>query len=1176
MRTIFITPLLWKKLDRAALRRGEEGQALVLVALVALGLVAMVGLSVDGGIAYLASTQLQRAADAAALAGVQWIPNNPTVADARAALSAESNGVRVACYYDTGLSAGSEYNSRCHRASVDQVNGSSSSQDLYSMTSSSPIGTGIRYSVTLTKKQQRLFLAFLGIFQKGFDEFTISRSSTAQFSQLVRFGASFNYFGSNGVLQDHYMRCGTASLADCAGSGSDLTMRGATYQKYVVMRCNQNPAPSPCVGGFWGHIAGQDLLHSSGDAYTPIRDGGAPAGGGCGIDNTCVSTDGSYSKGCLNTSDPSSWFVTQVYNDPNNGSCSSVNGGYPVQNQDVHPDSPGGQKGFGYEIGVQVDPNAAYSYAETGANLANHTNLNITIFDAGMNDMGQAEKAVGDNYQNQGSAYASFPAGSWSEHRNKPSDNGQWETRRLLCSPGTGTNCTTPAINSGQYPTASRPVTATSSVKEPDITKNLFRLVPDQNNVQLTYNDMRTRFTLYGPPVNDSIPSTFQNVSGNRIDSFEATDTSIRKTDPAYAYPLDVISTKYCYFIFDDQKQYWNNTRDLSTNSASSTRVANGGTGPDFAPLGSATTNRYSFVCPDKLQGENINPATADYRWNVLQGTPTARYGAVFNDPTRTIETNILPADSGTSSDIATSPIVTATLGASIKTKSGATPANDVYQTVQTNQTDPQLAGVPSIWTPTVTTSAGGLTYTGMVEPSQNCRQSAQDTDGWPVDSQWGHNRIPFNLAYGDPLVDRAWVTNTTQLKTNPVANKALAGYYTLEYGFHGWRCDWDFDSNYVNNPLKDPTQPHSTTNPSLSEQENSGQVGKYNKAFAEGHPGLTSNGYMAQLLGSDNASGAEICRDMLPSGATYASNCSIQGVNSAFGDKEFGLEPYFHLSNIAWVNGTIGLNTNPLTQVRAGTYMVHVQTFGGSGANRYSLKAEYENPKIFRPTNLDGTTFAGLLTPVPNVFALTAMGIYANNQVQSNQPDQNVVFDLANIPPDNAGTLAIVELWDAGDVSGNLQIEVRQPSGWGPRINTNNSSTPSSWCVPWPGQCGGGLNSPLTTKLQVCPYAFNPSASQLSRGCTFDTSSGRTAWTATNNGAGYYNDEWMLMSFSIPNAGAYAQWKQACATHNVPENLCYYFQINYHLVGSGATANDTTTWQLVVQGQPIHLVPNA
>ena len=91
MRTIFITPLLWKKVNRA-LRRRSEGQALVLVALTAIGMVAIVGLAIDGGLAFMETQRVQRAADAAALAGAIWMPNQISVANARGRLAAQSNG----------------------------------------------------------------------------------------------------------------------------------------------------------------------------------------------------------------------------------------------------------------------------------------------------------------------------------------------------------------------------------------------------------------------------------------------------------------------------------------------------------------------------------------------------------------------------------------------------------------------------------------------------------------------------------------------------------------------------------------------------------------------------------------------------------------------------------------------------------------------------------------------------------------------------------------------------------------------------------------------------------------------------------------------------------------------------------------------------------------------------
>ncbi len=55
--------------------RGESGQALVFVVVVLFVLVGMAALVIDGGSWYRAQRQLQRAADAAALAGAQELPN---------------------------------------------------------------------------------------------------------------------------------------------------------------------------------------------------------------------------------------------------------------------------------------------------------------------------------------------------------------------------------------------------------------------------------------------------------------------------------------------------------------------------------------------------------------------------------------------------------------------------------------------------------------------------------------------------------------------------------------------------------------------------------------------------------------------------------------------------------------------------------------------------------------------------------------------------------------------------------------------------------------------------------------------------------------------------------------------------------------------------------------------
>jgi hypothetical protein len=1257
MRTIFITPLLWKRLNRSAIRRGEEGQAIVLIAFVAIGMVAMVGLAIDGGLGYLESTRMQRAADAAALAGVIWLPDNRPVADARAQLAAEANGIQVACYYNSAQADNSAYNQRCRRASFTTVT-QNGPDKFYSFDSEAPQGLAIQYKVTLSKMQTRFFLGVL-----GFPSYPIVRTSTAEYYHRVKFGSSFNYYGSNGVLADHYMRCDTASLTDCDGvNNTELNMRGATYQKYILMRCDQPSPPKPCVGNFWANIAGQDVFHGNGDAYNPIRDGAKTTSASTAnvtkfIVNGEVNTEtGSLSKGCLHHSDTNTWFINEIFT-ATSLTCPPVNSaGLPIQNLDTHPDSPLGRKGFGSEVIIDVDQAAIYSYSETISNTENHTNLNVTIYDGAMNEHGiYTNFNVGDNYNTSaGNNYAALPpytkgsstvTGGYADwdfqfitNTNGANDTqglnnaNSWSTKRLICSPGTtaisgttspsgsvyntsycdtGATATTPARPT--YPRAtdwdpSVKWNATTnydpnlpwSVSNPVDRSNFF---PDRNNLELTYNDIRMRYTLYGPPPTPAIPSIYGNVQPYWLGSMEMTDMSVQSRDVQYPIGCPQVTCtpvnyqRFCYFIFDDTKSFWDNTKlinDATTTGAADARVktppgtGTANVGPDYAystfPTSTTTTgtpraisNRYAYVCPESSTSDK----NTDMRWNQLKGTPTARYGgmtATKND--RTIQAEILDT-TGVAGTSPISPVVTGTLSNGTSVNLG----NPVTQSTATTKVN--------IWD---VSGIGGTTFQQVVDPQQDCRKSAVDMSatsataagvGYPIDPLWGHNRIPFNLAYGDPVVNRAWITTPTVTTTTQ--------YYTLYYSFHGWRCDWDFDSNYTydpktgrGNPLLNPALPPSTTNPSLSLKERlvwgntAGKFGKYDKAFVQAHPGLTSITYTTDLLLADGASCVNAYRDF-PRYTNYTGrggctaltgifngfdNGESSSASKGFGlDKDFGLQPYFHMTNIAWNpngDGTIvpapGFN-EATAPVRAGSYLLHIQTFSGSAANQYSVKAEYENPKQVVYTTAAGTL---TVTPVPSVYPLSAMSIFSNNG--NTELTQDVVFDLAFIPPEYAGTQGTVQLWDPGDVSGSLSVSILKPSTFGPKVNTSGGVTPDLWSVP--------LGAPITTTISACPFALNPAAFGASYNCVFNSSqTPATSQTFTNNNNRYYNDQWVFLSFKIPSLTEYNTWKASCEVNGVPENLCYYFQIDYKLVNSLPT--DVTTWQLLVQGQPVHLVDN-
>ena len=77
-------------------RKNENGQAIVLVVLALLVLLAMAALVVDAGSWYRTDRRLQQTADAAALAGAQDLPDNPTLAKVTALDYANKNGGDVA------------------------------------------------------------------------------------------------------------------------------------------------------------------------------------------------------------------------------------------------------------------------------------------------------------------------------------------------------------------------------------------------------------------------------------------------------------------------------------------------------------------------------------------------------------------------------------------------------------------------------------------------------------------------------------------------------------------------------------------------------------------------------------------------------------------------------------------------------------------------------------------------------------------------------------------------------------------------------------------------------------------------------------------------------------------------------------------------------------------------
>jgi hypothetical protein len=89
---------------RKSLKR-SKGQTFIIAAAAAVVLVGVVSLGTDVAVLYYNWVQLQKSADAAALAGANWLPDNPTTATATASQYAQTNGVKASEITATSVSS---------------------------------------------------------------------------------------------------------------------------------------------------------------------------------------------------------------------------------------------------------------------------------------------------------------------------------------------------------------------------------------------------------------------------------------------------------------------------------------------------------------------------------------------------------------------------------------------------------------------------------------------------------------------------------------------------------------------------------------------------------------------------------------------------------------------------------------------------------------------------------------------------------------------------------------------------------------------------------------------------------------------------------------------------------------------------------------------------------------
>jgi Flp pilus assembly protein TadG len=237
-----------------------------------------------------------------------------------------------------------------------------------------------------------------------------------------------------------------------------------------------------------------------------------------------------------------------------------------------------------------------------------------------------------------------------------------------------------------------------------------------------------------------------------------------------------------------------------------------------------------------------------------------------------------------------------------------------------------------------------------------------------------------------------------------------------------------------------------------------------------------------------------------------------------------------------AWTNAWQNICTLSSVQPNE-IYLLNVQTTGnaGDGVNGYSLEAVANG-------SYSGTQ--------PALFALSNMGMQNNNSCSPTPcTPPPATFYLAEVGPQYAGRVLVMELWDAGDVSSGTTARMRpmRPSPTVPKPVVNVPAadcTYSSDTSPNPFISNGSVSSSIASR-----------GSDNGTVCEIQSSVSGTQRTGGN---------WLRIRIQVPA-------NYTCVAGVNPEttaNSCWW-GIQYLFSGS---ANDVTTWQARIEGNPLQL----
>lgn len=212
-------------------------------------------------------------------------------------------------------------------------------------------------------------------------------------------------------------------------------------------------------------------------------------------------------------------------------------------------------------------------------------------------------------------------------------------------------------------------------------------------------------------------------------------------------------------------------------------------------------------------------------------------------------------------------------------------------------------------------------------------------------------------------------------------------------------------------------------------------------------------------------------------------------------------------------------------------TYLLNVRTSGDEGevdgVNGYAVEA------VSSGTNQ------------PAVYAHSSMAM--RNNIQAGEAE----FYLAEVGPQYAGKTLVVQLFDAGDASGNAYLRPVMPGASAGTFTDIGSASCAYTASPAPNP---GIRTGNPDGERTSPAVGSPTT-PTRPSCEIQT---------TRSGTQQFNDEWLTIKVQIPA-------DYTCTLGRNPEAVggsCWW-GVKYDF-SSGS--NDVTTWKAQIEGNPVHL----